>query len=253
MTFLFNANRKLGLAAVLAFGLSAGTLRAHSIQICKTSDPAAPVTGSFTFTITETNFTTSVQAGQCSTPVFLAPGTYTVTEGATSGTTVTFISATPSEALTGSNTGNRTATVLVTETFQTIVTFTNRVRTGTQGCTPGFFKNHLSAFTSPYTPTTEVGTVFSGFATTGFATETLLDALQGDGGPDLAGAEQILLRAAVAALLNAANPSVSYALTVSEITSLVNTAVASGDRSTILSLASRLDAFNNGSGGCPLS
>ncbi len=65
------------------------------------------------------------------------------------------------------------------------------------------------------------------------------------------GAESILLRAAVAALLNAADPLISYPLSTSQVIAQVNTAIASGDRSTILALASTLDADNNL--GCPIN
>jgi hypothetical protein len=80
---------------------------------------------------------------------------------------------------------------------------------------------------------------------------TLLDALSFNGGPTVSDAAQILLRQAVAALLSAANPSVDYPLSTAQITSQVNTALATGDRDTILALATRLDRLNNL--GCPLS
>jgi hypothetical protein len=81
--------------------------------------------------------------------------------------------------------------------------------------------------------------------------DTLLDALNYQGGNGTTGAAQILLRAAVAALLNAANPNVDYPRTVAEVIADVNAALASGDRSVILALATALDADNNL--GCPLN
>jgi len=60
------------------------------------------------------------------------------------------------------------------------------------------------------------------------------------------------LRAAVAALLNSSNPSVNYPLTTSQVISQVNAALATGDRNTILTLATKLDNANN-AGGCPLN
>ena len=84
--------------------------------------------------------------------------------------------------------------------------------------------------------------------------ESLLTALQGGGGSTLADAEAILLRAAVAAYLNARIASgVSYPLSQAQIISAVNAVIATGSRDTILALASALDSFNNGRGGCPLS
>jgi hypothetical protein len=123
-----------------------------------------------------------------------------------------------------------------------------------QGCTPGFWKQdqHFNSWTAPYAPTTLVKTVFTIPASlASFGNETLLTALQGGGGPGLNGAVQILLRAAVAAVLNAASSSVTYPLSVAQIQSLVKTALATLDRDTILALATQLDNDNNL--GCPLN
>jgi hypothetical protein len=80
---------------------------------------------------------------------------------------------------------------------------------------------------------------------------SLLDALSFRGGPTDAAAARILLRQAVAALLNASNPDVEYTMTTAEIIADVNAALASGDRATMLELASELDSLNNL--GCPLN
>ena len=74
---------------------------------------------------------------------------------------------------------------------------------------------------------------------------TLLEALALKGGKSACGARETLLRAAVAAMLNAAHPDVDYSLTVSQVQAEVNAALASGDRKTMLALAARLDSFNN--------
>ncbi|HET8797233.1 MAG TPA: hypothetical protein VFO89_06090, partial [Thermoanaerobaculia bacterium] len=71
------------------------------------------------------------------------------------------------------------------------------------------------------------------------------------GGPGVSGAAEILLRAGVAALLNAAHPSVAYPQTPSTVLTTVNAALASGNRDTMLALAAQLDADNNR--GCPLN
>jgi hypothetical protein len=81
--------------------------------------------------------------------------------------------------------------------------------------------------------------------------DTLLDALAYPGGGQLTGAARILLRAAVAALLNAVHPEVDYPHTVAEVIADVNAALASNSRSTMLALAGALDADNNL--GCPLN
>jgi hypothetical protein len=126
---------------------------------------------------------------------------------------------------------------------------------GTQGCTPGYWKNHADAWAdTPYSPTDTVGSVFTLPADlSSFGSETLLAALQGGGGSDLAGATTILLRAGVAGLLNATDPNLAYGGSKALIVKHVNAALASEDRNTILDWATRIDARNNGKGGCPLS
>jgi hypothetical protein len=121
------------------------------------------------------------------------------------------------------------------------------------GCTPGYWKNHTDTWSdTAYTPSQTVGSVFSGAsAFPSLSSETLLDALQGGGGPGTLGAAKILLRAAVAALLNAGDSDLNYPRTTAQILSDVNAALSSNDRDTMLTLASQLDADNNL--GCPLS
>ena len=114
---------------------------------------------------------------------------------------------------------------------------------GDEGLTPGYWKNHLSAWTAPYTAATTLAQ--AGFAGGLFQTTTLLSALQGGGGPGLSGAQKILYRAACAALLNAASPDVDYPLTVAQVLAQTNAAVATGNRDAILSAAATLDGYNN--------
>ena len=94
-----------------------------------------------------------------------------------------------------------------------------------------------------------MGSVFSGVGT--LASSTLREALEFRGGSTITAAQQILLRQAVAALLNAAHPDVAYPRTAAQVISTVNAALASNDRTAILALASALDAENNLR--CPLS
>ena len=117
---------------------------------------------------------------------------------------------------------------------------------GNQGCTPGFWKNHTDVWVG-YSPDTLMSAVFSNAAP--YDVDTLLQGLKLKGGPGVDGAKQILLRAAVSALLN--STSVNYPLTTSEIITMTDNALATGDRATMLSVASELDALNNL--GCPLS
>ena len=131
-----------------------------------------------------------------------------------------------------------------------------------EACTPGYWKNHTSSW-EEYNPNTLVKNQFTALndpAYSAFSSTTFLQALQGGGGDNLTGATKILLRAAVAAFLNAAHDSLSYPLRRDAtgfngeppIRSSVNDALDSMDRDTILALATTLDNANN-NGVCPLS
>ncbi len=124
---------------------------------------------------------------------------------------------------------------------------------GLLSCSHGYWKNHLVEWSeTPYTPADLVGDVFASAHVYPFiADSTLLEALEFPGGPGVDGAMRILLRQAVAALLNAAHPGVTAPHTVAEIVDMVNTAIDTGDRQTILALSGDLDADNNL--GCPLN
>ena len=121
------------------------------------------------------------------------------------------------------------------------------------GCTPGYWKNHEDSWAAAgYSPGQTTGSVFTGasaFPT--LAAQSLLQSLQGGGGPGTLGGARILLRAAVAALLNAGHSGVDYPRTTAEILADVNAALTSNNRNTMLDLASELDSDNNL--GCPLN
>ena len=127
------------------------------------------------------------------------------------------------------------------------------VLVGNQGCTPGYWKNHTDSWPpTGYTTNQAVLTVFSEaseYPTQGHS--TLWQALSFDGGSGVEGAVEILLRASVAAVLNAAHPGVAYPRAASQVIADVNSALASGSRDTMLTLAAALDADNNR--GCPLN
>ncbi len=123
---------------------------------------------------------------------------------------------------------------------------------GTQGCTLGYWKNHLAFWPAPYDPTDILGDVFAlgpfvNLNGDNVPNDSLLDALYYPGGPGPAGGAQILLKQAVAALLNAA--SGFYPLTTAQVIGMVNSALATGNRSTMVTLASSLEKLN--SLGCP--
>jgi hypothetical protein len=119
-------------------------------------------------------------------------------------------------------------------------------------CTPGYWKNHTSAWpgmatsktgvTMNLSPSTRVGDVFPGANVT--ADWTLLQALQGGGGTGTAGAEMILVRAATARLLNAAFDHEKAAL--DRIPADTSAAIVGGDRATMIALGARYDTLNNG-------
>lgn len=123
---------------------------------------------------------------------------------------------------------------------------------GDQGCPPGYWKNHTDSWPpTGFSPSQKVNSVFAvpGYYST-LGNATLLEALAFGGGPGGEGAAEILLRAAVAALLNASHPGIDYPLFVPEVTSQVNAALTQ-PRDAMLTLAAQLDADNNL--GCPLN
>lgn len=89
---------------------------------------------------------------------------------------------------------------------------------GGEGCTPGFWKNHLDAWTD-YAPSDNFLAIF------GVGPDiSLLDAVNLNGGHFNA-----LVRHATAALLNAASPDVDYPYSEAEIISMVQDAYSSGE------------------------
>jgi hypothetical protein len=229
------------------------------LKICKVAGYGVAVGTLFTFTATgpsgSANYTIPAgpasQGGNCVLDgTFPVSTAVTVREMIPSNTSLASITVAPSNRAGATNLTAGTQVVNIGTGF-TEVTFTNKKRQVTkQGCSPGFFKNHTGAWVG-YSPNQTVGTVFSSVLPS-LSGETLLAALQGGGGPGLEGAETILLRAAVAALLNASNPKVGYALTSAQVIAQVNAAIATRDRQMILDLASTLDELNNNVGGCPL-
>lgn len=121
-----------------------------------------------------------------------------------------------------------------------------------EGCTPGFWKNRGLSIgewaLAGYDPAANVTTVFSNVRPAQ-AGATLHQALSFPGGTGLDGGQRILLRAAVAALLNAAHSDVDYPLTAAQVISQTSTALG-GTRNAMLALATTLDGHNNA--GCPL-
>jgi len=128
------------------------------------------------------------------------------------------------------------------------------------GCTPGFWTQpqHFGYWTDPYSPDMTVGEVFIGIEQyfPDLADDTLLEALDYGGGPNLEGAARIYLRAAVATLLSSAynqtlatpedpDPWGYAGWAPDEIAARVVPVLSWGDRATILSNASLFDGYNN--------
>lgn len=124
-----------------------------------------------------------------------------------------------------------------------------------EGCTPGFWKNNTGAW-EEYSPTARLDSVFNiPAAFSDLADDTLLSALSYTGGPAVIDKAKLLLHHAVAAVLNAAHEGIGYPYRRFDaplgIVPSVNSALASGNGSTMTDLKDVLDEANNL--GCPLS
>jgi hypothetical protein len=118
-----------------------------------------------------------------------------------------------------------------------------------EGCTPAFWKNHPEDWQGFATNQT-LASVFSPAGLGSLGSTTLLDALKFRGGSTVMAAKRILLRQAVAALLNSAHSGVDFELTTGQVIAAVNAALASNSRATILRAKDRLARLNES--GCPL-
>jgi hypothetical protein len=109
------------------------------------------------------------------------------------------------------------------------------------GCTPGFWKNcTIHWVLTGYRTDQSVRSVFSlGNCCTSLGNASLLEALSFGGGSGDCGAARNLLRAAVAALLNASSPEVDYPFSEQEVIASVNAALNSCNRGTMLALAQK--------------
>jgi len=256
LSIIRRARSSAAFLAVIA--LCCAGAHANEIVVCKKSDATSPVPAGtvYNFTMDGTTPFTAAVDGDCVMFPEIGAGNHVITEAATPGSVVSQITVDPSDRLISSDLALGTVTAAaVDNSILTYVTFYNAAQTQplTQGCTPGYWKqsSHFDSWVE-LTPTQTVDSLFTGIMPA-LSGETLLDALQGGGGSGLLGAEKILLRAAVAAMLDAANGAVAYPFSPADIISAVNTAIATGDRNSILTLATTLDGANNGSGGCPLS
>ena len=115
---------------------------------------------------------------------------------------------------------------------------------GGEGCTPGYWRqpHHFGNYTFPYLPDTPFHDVFAG---DDFGTQTLSEVVAARGGGINA-----LARHAVAALLNAAHPDISYGYATPEEVIALYDAAYTGDRATLNAQRDEFDELNNA--GCEL-
>ena len=244
-------------AAFVALMFVGAAAQANDIVVCKANDATSPVAAgsSYSFTIDGgAPFSLTVD-GDCMEFHEIGAGNHIITEAAQAGTVVSNITVDPVDRLIESDLSLGTVTAVAgDDPTPTTVTFYNAEEPVplTEGCTPGYWKQsqHFDSWPAGFTTDQTVGSIFTGIDAS-LSGESLLTALQGGGGSGLVGAERILLRAAVAALLNSG--SVAYPYSEAYIISAVDAALATGDRDAILTLATTLDNANNGAGGCTLS
>jgi len=120
-----------------------------------------------------------------------------------------------------------------------------------QSCTAGYWKNHATVppWSSQYPPSATLGSVFTAVNTycTELSSYTLLQALsfpsQGPYSPSkYCGKVELLLFQAVAALENSL--TMNYPLTPSQVITMVNNAISSGNKTTVENLQSYLNNLN---------
>jgi hypothetical protein len=107
-----------------------------------------------------------------------------------------------------------------------------------------------------YNPKQKVSSLFSASNTSNYSSISKLSLQQALGAPKITGtlqkAAMNLVREAIAALLNAAHPQVSYAVeNTTDIVSQVNAALASGNVTTIKNLTNTFSSYNK-LGGAPV-
>ena len=113
-----------------------------------------------------------------------------------------------------------------------------------EGKSHGYWKNH-DDWPSGYTQSMLVDDVFENASLYVSSTDTLLDALNYNGGDDVAGGARILLRNAVASVLNARHPYINYPILEADLIAEVNEALGSNNRTIMLDLEAILDVYNN--------
>jgi hypothetical protein len=116
------------------------------------------------------------------------------------------------------------------------------------GLTPGFWKGrqHFDDWPEDYNPEMPLVNVFENVSQyPELDGDTLLMALNYGGGNETVDMAKILLRAAVAAVLNTEHPEINYPLLIDDLIAEVNEALGSHNRDTMETLKDILDTYNN--------
>ena len=122
---------------------------------------------------------------------------------------------------------------------------------GAEGCSEGFWYTNTGVWPAPYQPSQSLVSVFSAAsAYPALNSITLREALALRAGPWIDVALRTMIVRATAALLNAADPTVSYPKSTAEIINAVNNALISGNKNAMLALAMQLNHLNGMT--CPL-
>ncbi|KKR10392.1 MAG: hypothetical protein UT37_C0002G0001 [Parcubacteria group bacterium GW2011_GWA2_39_18] len=115
-----------------------------------------------------------------------------------------------------------------------------------RGCSSGFWKNHPEKW-ARYSPSATLEEVFNLPPDLNqLGAISLMEALDFDGGPGIEGSAKLLLKQAVAAILNASHFEINfYPLCRADVINSVNAALATLNRDAMISLKNTLDYYNS--------
>ena len=208
-----------------------------TLTICKVGSSA-------TFDITEDGVVTqqdvALADGECKVVSTLAAEAF-ATEDASADYTpdsIKLVSVWPFATTTEILTGTATAGGGIGDASRTATFYNTPTPPSFTGCTPGYWKTHLSNWPAPYTPSTQFSAVFDN----AFPGMTLLQVMNlGGGGLNALG------RHAVAGVLSAA-AGINYPLTAQQVIDAFNAVYPGGDYN---GLKNTLAAYNEAN--CPLN
>jgi hypothetical protein len=153
-----------------------------------------------------------------------------------------------------SSTGTVTGTTSCVQVSDTDpVNYYGQPTGGTQGCSHGYWKNHPGSWPATgYSTNQTVSSVFSQASLyPSIGPVSLMNSLSFQGGSDVNGAAQNMIKQATGSLLNSAHAGIDFPWQTAQLISDVNAALASKNINTLLSLATALEHDNTL--GCPLN